>query len=331
MKNNGKSKKHIRIFETPDGRKFIKVPCPKEANTDIIVPYEKPVELTEEEESKANALGFDLKRVLTVKRLLSKELGPTAIQKQTGISRSTVNKYKKYLFSKSAKIREKSTKNTVISKSGFSNLLIFSTSGSETTNTYFIIPGLLLLMVVWLIFKIIDHMHQKAKLDHMREYGHLRNLFYRALDYSYLRYPIICNSEKEERYYKDILIHYNNQGRYVASEEYQLSDTSQSHRSRKNNHEQKIRKNNKFDIIQAQERYSQKFREIANKGLLDCLHFPQGPNSIESEKFIRKAIQYLVDNPEPNCNDRSRKKYVEEIAKQHTNQDTKIRPLEISA
>lgn len=59
--------------------------------------------LTEEEEKKVKALGYDREKVLKVKSCLEREMSKMAIHKETKISRSSIDNYKKILSEKDMK------------------------------------------------------------------------------------------------------------------------------------------------------------------------------------------------------------------------------------
>jgi hypothetical protein len=64
---------------------------------------EHKTELTEEEEKKVKALGYDRDKVLKVKSCLEQEMSKMAIHKETNISRSSIDNYQKIMSKKDMK------------------------------------------------------------------------------------------------------------------------------------------------------------------------------------------------------------------------------------
>lgn len=317
MEKKVNSQKERKIYVNHKGEQFITVPKEGEPNAWRIVPLKPEIKLTEQEVLKANALGYKLDMVLKVKELLSQNLSITSIHKKTGFSRSTITNYNKNVLSNSIKIHGKSTKNTLYFKSVFPMLLTVSESGVNNTPVYYFLIILLPLVVaiVWIRYSYQKFCLKRA--SHKKEVNKLHADLAKAMNYSYMRNHIICNSKVERIYYEGVLTHYNNQGRDIVVVERLPSETSQDHYIRKEEIAQSLFVANRHEIEQAAELYSQEWDVLRAIGLLDYLHYPLGENWRESKQFIEETIQYLVDNPRPNYNDRARKKYVQEKANEY--------------
>jgi hypothetical protein len=195
----------------------------------------------------------------------------------------------------------------------FFNYLICSDLVGGTTY-----PVLLLLvpLLVLIIGAYWNHKRGLEEIDleaHRAEASRLEHLLRKALDFSFQRTPLICATEYEVKYYKDVLKAYNNRGRIV-----ELVGRIKT----QNNHEHAASKaqtyrfhySREFEVIEmGQENFNKHWDHLINKGLLDYLKTPKGSNWEKSKEYIDKATEYLVENDRPRPSDQAKKKLVLDI------------------
>lgn len=311
MKNSNNSKierlavGHYKL-ESGEERKY--VPVDGEPNT-WELERNDPI-LSPSEEAKAKALGFDLEKVLRVKIYLLKGLGPMAIKKVTGISRSAVYKYKKILSVKDSKIQVKDSETTGNVKNVFPISLILISVSSETTFSVFLI------LVPVLVLSILGYVRHKwgiyvaEQMLHKDEVSLLYFQFTQVCNLSFRREPIICNSEIEVTYFKKLLKYYNNQGRDVIAIERKKGQSPTQHWESKEIYKRQYESANRYAIREGRENASRHWTQFQDRNLLDYLSTPKKENWKESEEFIYSAVDFYLENSAPSVGDQARQKYL---------------------
>jgi hypothetical protein len=159
------------------------------------------VELTEKEKNKAIALGWDVEKVLHVKRQLEAGHSPTEIASKGEVSRNSVYKYTKILSPKDTKKQPKDTEKTRNLKSVFPILLTFN--GFDIGSTMHLFLPLLPLLVLYFGGKLWwDYKKYEAEqLEHKENVKDLYFIFTKVFDLSYYRYPIFVKTDYEIVYW----------------------------------------------------------------------------------------------------------------------------------
>lgn len=311
MKDTNKNVNRIGTghYERPDGSQVLFVPVESENLSWLATEYNKPVELTEKEIFKAKMLNWDLIKVLTVKKLLLKGDTPSKIFKDTGISRNSIYKYKEVLkYSLIAENNNKSTENT---KCVFNKMLIFSYLGVDST------PGLLLLCFLLFIayFFYKYDLWKKERVKHNEEATWLHFQFTKVFDLSYLRYPILCNSEEEARHYRKLLAYYNNKGRDCIVLERGLNQNSLEYFEEKESYSRKYCSANRYMIKIAKENYSKQWDILKDAGKFDYFYYSnlENENWQCSKDFLNRVIKFYIDNPVPMSKDKARQKKITDL------------------
>lgn len=308
-----------RIFKLEDGREVTLVKnlseCTEHTLSWDLKDVEEKITLTDQEQMRAKAFGFDLSKVLIVKEKLIEGLSPTEIEKQDICVRSTVYNYKKILEIppvKNTKKQVKYTKNTKNLSCVFPILLIDSNLFVQTPILhFFVFIALLLGTYTYLSNRYKTFMHERAK--HLEVANKLHLQFTKVCNLAFCREPILCNSELDARYYKSLLKFYNNQGRDVFVLEKQLGESPNAFWTRKEIWIAQYTSANRDMIDVGRENLNIFWRDIESKGLLDYLYYPLRENWQESKQFLEQSIQHLIDNPRPYQGDRAKQKYLVDI------------------
>lgn len=273
------------------------------------------IQLTEKEQKKVEALGWDMDKVLKVKRLLSSGNTPMEISKKEDISRSSVYKYKEILeVQNDTKKPSKDTEKTSKTKNVFCNSLIIIFLSAENTTHIFLplLPVLVLVLVGY--FKREYDRYYWEQMEHKKVASALHKIYQTVFDLSFTRYPIMVYSDIDLAYFRKLLTHYNNQGRDVI-----LIEKTKSHT---NNHDhwnevEKYRKDycsaNRYMIDKAQERADEIWAKLNEMGYYDYLKTPKGPQWEKSKSYLEKQVQFYLDNPRPTRDQARKKTIIDEI------------------
>lgn len=300
-------KQKPKVFNREDGSQFWYVPEESTANKIVWVQTEvvSEITLTQEENQKACSLGFDLDKVLKVKKALLAKKTPTEIQNSLDVSRDSVYRYKKILSLKDTKKAPKDSQKTSFSESVFSMLLIFNDSDTYNTMPLYVV---VVPIVVLLLFGYLKREWDTVKNQRIQHHEETKNLYYLmrlANDYSFQRFPLFAYNDADIAYYNKVLEHYNNQSRMVALVENNLDVKDQFDRD--------FGKANALYIKRAQERARSNWKELEDRGLLDYLYHSRKykGNWERSKEYMERVTEFLVKNPEPNsAKDHARKKHI---------------------
>lgn len=304
------------VFRREDGSEFTYIP--EESGQHVYswvqseLTYE--VSLSKEENQKACTLGYDLEKVLLVKKLLLAKKTPTAINEATGISRDAIYRYKKIINLKDSQKSPKDSERTQIEESVLSMLLIFSEQSGNSTIPFYVV---VVPIVVLLIFGYLKREYEKVqieRLQHHEETKFVWALMRKANDYSYCRYPIVVNSETEEAYFKKVLAHYNNEGRTVHLIPY-IGGNRNDRYEEVRKFEREFGAANAYDMERGADRASRNWKEMEEEGLLDYLyHSRKYKGKWERSKlYIEAVTQFLVEHPGPYTIDRAKSKKIETL------------------
>lgn len=299
-------------FRQADGTEIQYAPVEGEVFTWEQVSYQTV--LTKEEKKKAKALGYDLKKVLKVKACLERQMRPMEIHRSTKIARSSIDNYRKILSEKDMKLQEKDVQTTKKLDCVFFNLLVCSDLVGETTFYLFLILVLLfIIIIVACYFHLKWEQKQQAYQAHHKEADRLRKLMYKVMDFSFRRYPIVCSTEAEKRYYEKLLKHYNNQGRKVELIEPKLNQNAHYHQAIKAEFARNYIARNKDMVVIGDLNAEQYWEKLILEGLLDYLKNPKGENWEASKAYIEDVTNYLIENPRPTVTDQAKRKLVLEV------------------
>lgn len=298
-------------FRQPDGTEIQYTPAEGEALTwERVIPQ---TVLTEEEERKAKALGYDMKKVLQVKACLERQMRPMEIHRSTKIARSSIANYRKILSEKDMKLHGKDIQTTKKLDCVFFNALICSDLVGETTFSMFLVLAPLFFLILGGYFKMKREQAKQIQKAHELEADRLRMLLHRVKDFSFRRSPIICSTEAEKRYYKKLLRHYNNQGREVNLVERKLHQNRLQHEASKAELATNYSALNKDMIIEGDLNAKAYWEYLKRKGFLDYLKNPKGENWEASKAYIEDVTKYLIENPRPTVTDQAKQKLVLDV------------------
>ncbi len=269
------------------------------------------VELTEKEKNKAIALGWDVEKVLHVKRQLEAGQSPTEIASTGEVSRNSVYKYTKILSLKDTKKHEKDSKKTVKPKDVLHSSLIFMFLDVQSTMHLFLplVPPILLAIFgkFWMDYR----KYYAEMMAHKAVVGKLHLDFTKAFDLSYQRDPIIVGSDHEKVYWVAMLKHYNNTRRDVIVIERGNSQNASQHWDEKEDYRKAYCSANRQEIMEADKRAKEIWAHLEEKGYLDYLYTPPRKEWEKSKAYLEKSVKYWVENPVPkSAIDHSRKKFI---------------------
>lgn len=271
------------------------------------------VELSEKEKNKALMAGWDIEKVLEVKRLLWLNITPSEIKKRTGISRNSIYKYKKILSVKDIKKLGKDNQSTVISKSVLPKSLVFLVVMDESTISLFLVLTPLLVLAV---VGYVKQQYDQWKIDLEEHSTIVRKMhfdFCRVFDLSFLKTPIIVNSLKEKTYYEKLLKHYNNQSRDVILVERGYKQSNHEHYDEKRAYESAYCSANRQIIDEAYNERSRIWNELRENGYLDYLDCPKKKNWKTSKHYLEKSLEFYWKNPLPVKDTARRKEIISDL------------------
>lgn len=294
-------------FRLEDGSQIHYVPEKGEQLTWVRVQHQTT--LTQWEEKRRKAHGYDLKKVLQVKACLEKNMRPMEIHKATGIARSSIDNYKKILFKKDPKLQTKDHQTTVKLDSVFFSLLVFSDLTLNTTWSIFLILIPLLIVLLVQYFRRQQLKQQQVREVRQQEIRQLRKLMHLVCNYSFRREPLICKTKVEQTYYKEILKHYNNRGRKVELIERQKQQSAHQHHALCQQFNEYYYALHEHDIKEGRLRAETYWKGLIKAGLLDYLSTPKGSKWQASQNYIHTVTQYLVNNPRPTSRDQAKQKF----------------------
>lgn len=302
----------MKKYLSPDGRTIFYVAT--QIENGIFwqsAPYEPTVSLTIEEEQKAKSMNWDLEKVLLVKKLLKAKKTPTQIQKETGISRNSINKYRKILSLKDTRVQDKDNESTGKSENVLCNQLIFILFINESTSPLFVIIAPILLLAVVGYFKVEYDKFTQQMREHKEVAKKLHLDFVGAMDLSYERYPILVISEKEKIRFEMLLKHYNNQGREIFLVIQGYGQDNNAHYDERNKIASDYTKANAKMIDEADKRSKEVWKNLDQIGYLDYLKTPPGPQWEKSKEYLEaKTAFYKKHKHNADVTDKARKKFI---------------------
>lgn len=195
----------------------------------------------------------------------------------------------------------------------FFNSLVCSDLMSGTTYPVLLILVPLLVLIIGAYWSHKRALEQAVLEEHRAEAAALKKLLRKALDFSFQRTPLICSTEYEVKYYKDVLKAYNNRGRIVELVERIKTQNNHQHAASKVQMYQ-WHYSKEFEVVEmGKENFSEHWDNLIRKGLLDYLKTPKGPNWKKSKEYIDRVTEYLIENDRPRPSDQAKKKLVLDV------------------